>query len=150
MGSSNGNLAHCIKVFPIKLKFSLIEESAVFIWNTHQNHLLSLFSSSSIQSSDDESDSSVDSGDEIIEGVIRMLDSVIDITNLTDEDERKQTGNYQYIVADSTAVASRSSKCSNDKDESFENARSKRCSWTTKEKLVATKYFKQCKAIVEE
>ncbi|CAF1521814.1 unnamed protein product [Adineta ricciae] len=118
-----------------------------------KDHLLPL-PPSSIESTDDESDFAVDSDDEIIENVIQMLDNVMDITNLTDEsqdeaEEQSPIGLSKSSISDPAPVVSQPKNSSVGNDKSFQNASSKRRSWTVKEKLIAIKYFKQCKNISE-
>ena len=119
-----------------------------------ENHLLPLYSSTEVN--DSESDSSISSDDEVIENVIRMLDDVMammDVTNeLPDDKEEDDDGQQQAQIhipttsaVDATTNPIHSKTSYDNKDKSIEGASSRRRSWTIQEKLNAINAFKKCK-----
>ncbi|CAF4120534.1 unnamed protein product, partial [Rotaria magnacalcarata] len=120
-----------------------------------ENHLLLLYSST--EANDSESDSSISSDDEVIENVIRMLDDVMamtDVTNELQDDEEEDDGQQQahfhipttsVVNAATNPIHSKTSYVN--KDKSIEGAYSRRRSWTIQEKLNVINAFKICKNI---
>ena len=106
-----------------------------------ENHLLSLFSPTEWGHSD--SNPSVDSEDEIIENITRMLDHAIEMTDSieqmqdSDEDDEQnatQTGISLCTNFDTTKTSNQSTTSSTINDQSTKGSSAKRRTWTIQEK----------------
>ncbi len=124
-----------------------------------ETHLLPLYSLT--ETTDSESDSSIDEDDEIVENVIRMLDHAMDISDFSnelqddeeendndgDDDEQQTQINISTSASDTTTNPTQPTESSHNNDKSIEAVSSKRRPWTVQEKLNAINDFKKCKNI---